>query len=140
MAGGRRWTPGDFARYFAGHPLLRHIVPRLVWTVSNGDSFRVCEDSTYADSADEPYTPPADITVGVAHPLDLGGTAAAWAARCCSRPEASSWLKRRRAPCSPPCGPTGSKMRRRGKCRSGGWGWKGESEAFSGVWMPATCG
>ncbi|MEU8656470.1 DUF4132 domain-containing protein [Actinoplanes philippinensis] len=77
MAGGRRWTPGEFARYFAGHPLLRHVVRRLVWTVSNGDSFRVCEDSTYADQADEPYTPPADVTVGVAHPLELGDTAAA---------------------------------------------------------------
>ncbi|WP_433796088.1 DUF4132 domain-containing protein [Actinoplanes sp. CA-252034] len=81
MAGGRRWTPEEFAQYFAGHPLLRHIVRRLVWAVSNGDSFRVCEDSTYADGADEPYTPPADVTVGVAHPLDLDETAAAqWAA------------------------------------------------------------
>jgi hypothetical protein len=78
MVTGRRWTADEFSRYFAGHPLLWHIVRRLVWTVSNGDAFRVSEDRSYADATDEPYTLPGDVTVGVAHPLDLGDTTAAW--------------------------------------------------------------
>ncbi|GAA4965350.1 DUF4132 domain-containing protein [Actinoplanes utahensis] len=78
MVAGRRWTPDEFSRYFAGHPLLGHIVRRLVWTVSNGDAFRMAEDRSYADVTDEPYTLPGDVTVGVAHPLDLAGALAGW--------------------------------------------------------------
>lgn len=78
MVTGRRWTPEEFAQYFAGHPLLWHIVRRLVWTVSNGDAFRVAEDRSYADVADESYTLPEEVMVGVAHPLDLGEALIAW--------------------------------------------------------------
>jgi hypothetical protein len=31
MVDQRRWSGADFRRYFAGHPLLRHLVRRLVW-------------------------------------------------------------------------------------------------------------
>ncbi|WP_430784048.1 DUF4132 domain-containing protein [Actinoplanes sp. G11-F43] len=83
MVNGRRWTPAEFRAYLTGHPLLGHIVRRLIWTVSgdgsSGRSFRVCEDLSLADVADEPYTLPDDATVGVAHPLDLGADLAGWA-------------------------------------------------------------
>ncbi|RSN51864.1 DUF4132 domain-containing protein [Actinomadura sp. WAC 06369] len=78
MATGRRWTAGEFERYFVEHPLLRHIARRLVWT-TGGTAFRLAEDRTFADAADAPVRLPADARIGIAHPLDLGDAVAAWA-------------------------------------------------------------
>lgn len=83
MVAGRRWSHEDFARYFSGHPLLRHVVRRLVWGVydeqdSLAGAFRLAEDRTLADADDETCTPAAGTTVGVAHPLHLGDALTAW--------------------------------------------------------------
>jgi hypothetical protein len=57
-------------------------VRRLVWTATvDGDestAFRVAEDRSYADVADDGYELPAEAIVGLAHPLPLGGQVAAW--------------------------------------------------------------
>ncbi|GIJ60751.1 DUF4132 domain-containing protein [Virgisporangium aurantiacum] len=79
MVSGRRWSAGDFATYLAGHPLVRHIVRRLVWTTDTGGSFRVAEDGTYADASDDTYALPPDASVAVAHPVGLGPATKAWA-------------------------------------------------------------
>ncbi|GGN07194.1 DUF4132 domain-containing protein [Streptomyces fuscichromogenes] len=79
----RTWNPQDFRQYLVGHPLLRHLVRRLVWTTFDpdgtpGTAFRVTEDLSFADVADGPFALPDDTSVGLAHPLDLGGDLAAW--------------------------------------------------------------
>lgn len=84
MVSARRWSAEDFATYFAAHPLLWHVVRRLVWGVYDGDdklvgAFRLAEDRTLADADDETYTIPDGATVGVAHPLHLADTLSTWA-------------------------------------------------------------
>src|SRR6202007_453201 len=44
----RSWTPDDFHALFVAHPLLGHIVRRLVGITAGGTSFRVAEDDTHA--------------------------------------------------------------------------------------------
>nr|GID81377.1 hypothetical protein Ade03nite_03010 [Actinoplanes derwentensis] len=90
MVTGRRWTGAEFRALFAGHPLLWHIVRRLVWarfddggggvggTVTG--SLRIAEDRTLATVDDEPATLGDDEIVGIAHSLQLDPVAAAgWA-------------------------------------------------------------
>ncbi|MGW4212200.1 DUF4132 domain-containing protein [Lentzea sp. NPDC004789] len=78
MVDQRTWTAEEFHTVLAGHPLLRHIVRRLVWITDEGVSFRLAEDRTLADSADDEFTLPENATVRVAHPVDLQDSSAAW--------------------------------------------------------------
>jgi hypothetical protein len=70
MVSGRRWSPEEFRRGFAEHPLLRHIARRLVWTIE-GLPFRIAEDLTFADVGDAAVTLPETARVGIAHPMEL---------------------------------------------------------------------
>ncbi|MEU1759712.1 DUF4132 domain-containing protein [Micromonospora sp. NPDC005686] len=84
MVTGRQWPAADFRRYFLSHPLLWHVVRRLVWATVDGRgqvgaTFRVAEDRTLADVDDETYALPDDATVTIAHPLRLGAAVPAWA-------------------------------------------------------------
>ncbi|MFF5077222.1 DUF4132 domain-containing protein [Actinoplanes sp. NPDC000266] len=83
MVTGRRWSAGEFQQLFVDHPLLWHIVRRLVWAVWDASAeplgaIRVAEDRTFSTVDDEETTLPDGATVGVAHPLHLGGDLAAW--------------------------------------------------------------
>ncbi|MEV7807572.1 DUF4132 domain-containing protein [Microbispora sp. NPDC088329] len=84
MVNRRRWSGADFARLLVGHPLLWHIVRRLVWGLYDPSgrltgALRVAEDRSFADVEDDTLTLPDDAVVGVAHPLELGEDLAAWA-------------------------------------------------------------
>ncbi|MDX3660736.1 DUF4132 domain-containing protein [Streptomyces sp. ID05-26A] len=74
----RTWTATEFHTVLAGHPLLRHVVRRLVWITDEGRTFRLAEDNTLATPEDTEFTLPEAATVRVAHPVDLTGTLAAW--------------------------------------------------------------
>ncbi|MFF2961563.1 WGR and DUF4132 domain-containing protein [Streptomyces sp. NPDC057963] len=82
MVTGRSWTAQEFRELFVGHPLLWHLVRRLVW-LSETDSaaptaFRVAEDRTFADAEDDAFTLADEATVRLPHPLHLGDELSAW--------------------------------------------------------------
>ncbi|MEW2352951.1 DUF4132 domain-containing protein [Spirillospora sp. NPDC029432] len=83
MLSRRRWPVAGFREFLVAHPLVGHLVRRLVWLAEHGDGtaapFRVAEDGTFADVADETATVPEDAGIIVAHPVDLGGDLPAWA-------------------------------------------------------------
>jgi hypothetical protein len=83
MCSQRRFDAASFKSFFVDHPLMIHLVRRLLWGVYDAGAlkatFRVAEDRTFADSLDAPYALAEDATVGVAHRLDLDdATCAAW--------------------------------------------------------------
>jgi hypothetical protein len=83
MVTGRRWTGAEFRQLFVAHPLLWHIVRRLVWGLYDesgkpAGALRVAEDRSFSDVNDDNTTLADDATVGVAHPLHLGETLADW--------------------------------------------------------------
>ncbi|GAA3378240.1 hypothetical protein GCM10020367_56950 [Streptomyces sannanensis] len=82
MVRGRSWTAREFRDLFVQHPLLWHLVRRLVWLSESEDgtatAFRVAEDRTLADVEDDVFELPAGATVSLPHPLHLGNELPAW--------------------------------------------------------------
>ncbi|MEU8659663.1 DUF4132 domain-containing protein, partial [Actinoplanes philippinensis] len=83
MVTGRRWPADEFRRFLAEHPLLRHLVRRLLWGRFDAGgglagAFRVAEDGTLADVHDEVVTVGGGEVVGVVHPVHLGETLSQW--------------------------------------------------------------
>ncbi|XVQ09834.1 DUF4132 domain-containing protein [Spirillospora sp. CA-255316] len=87
----RRWSLEEFRRFFVTHPLLWHIVRRLVWLAEDGaedggedggeggaTAFRIAEDRTFADVNDDAVEPPASARIRIAHPVRLGRALGAW--------------------------------------------------------------
>ncbi|MEU9579022.1 DUF4132 domain-containing protein [Streptomyces chilikensis] len=82
MVSGRSWTAAEFRELLVAHPLMWHLVRRLVWLGDHDGattSFRVAEDRTFADAHDDGWTLPDDAAVRLAHPLHLGAGLARWA-------------------------------------------------------------
>ncbi|MBT9583491.1 DUF4132 domain-containing protein [bacterium] len=73
----RRWSGPAWELFLLRHPLLVHLVRRLLWGVYDDEKglvslFRVAEDSSLADSQDDAYKLPSDALVGLPHPLEMG--------------------------------------------------------------------
>ncbi|MFF0608101.1 DUF4132 domain-containing protein [Nocardia tengchongensis] len=84
MLEGRRWTGQAYRELFVDHPMLRQLARRLVWASFDSDgqvqrSFRIAEDLTFADVDDDVVGIADDAEVGIAHPLQLRESTAAWA-------------------------------------------------------------
>jgi hypothetical protein len=76
MVTGRRWSRDAFETLLARHPLMTHLVKRLVWAgyTASGErraTFRVTEDGTHADASDQTATLDTVAEVAVVHPLHL---------------------------------------------------------------------
>ncbi|NHZ88570.1 DUF4132 domain-containing protein [Massilia sp. CCM 8733] len=84
MCAQRRWQPEVFVRLLACHPLVRHLVRRLVLGVyelepgaSDGGRllacFRVGPDGATTTAGDDEFLPPAcgNLHIGIPHALDL---------------------------------------------------------------------
>ncbi|MEV6833910.1 DUF4132 domain-containing protein [Streptomyces sp. NPDC051133] len=81
MVAQRTWTAAEFRELFVAHPLVWHLVRRLVWIGDTGGvatAFRVAEDRTFADVHDDELTLAEETTVRVAHPLHLTDDLDAW--------------------------------------------------------------
>ncbi|NHZ88573.1 DUF4132 domain-containing protein [Massilia sp. CCM 8733] len=79
-----RWNPAVFRTALVGHPLLRYLVPRLVWGVyllrCGGNyrgaltaCFRVAPDGTFIDTRNEPFELPQGelFRIGIVHEMEL---------------------------------------------------------------------
>lgn len=74
LVGARTWGRDEFERHLSGHPLMRHLVRRMVWLAESGGTrfgFRIAEDGTYGDAADEAVALPGDAVIRLAHPVDM---------------------------------------------------------------------
>jgi hypothetical protein len=71
----RRWTGRELSTLFVRHPLVFHLVRRLVWATYDGPRvarlFRVAEDRTLADVEDAAFVLAEDASVGLPHRLEL---------------------------------------------------------------------
>lgn len=75
MCSQRRFPMATFQMFFIDHPLMIHLVRRLVWGVYEGDTlkmaFRVAEDRSLADIEDNPLVLADDANIGLVHRLEI---------------------------------------------------------------------
>ncbi|HNH46739.1 MAG TPA: DUF4132 domain-containing protein, partial [Myxococcota bacterium] len=82
MALERRWSVEEFRAFLLQHPLMRHLVRRLVWAVQGPGQpltgFRVSEDLSVADCEENILELPAEAEVWVLHPLRMESLLPVW--------------------------------------------------------------
>ncbi|MBC8162189.1 MAG: DUF4132 domain-containing protein [Roseiflexaceae bacterium] len=76
MVTGRHWPRATFELLIVRHPLMTHLARPLIWGAYDDAAtlvatFRVTEDRTYANSADDVFTLEPFATVGIVHPLHV---------------------------------------------------------------------
>jgi len=76
MVTGRRWSTEDFEDLLVKHPLMTHLVQKLVWGSFDSKGtlktlFRVTEEKDFASVEDEEILLEKSHQVGLVHPLEL---------------------------------------------------------------------
>ncbi|SFH92653.1 DUF4132 domain-containing protein [Planctomicrobium piriforme] len=76
MVTGRRWKAEDYEELLVRHPLMTHLVQKVVWAGFDAQgnrlmTFRVTEERDYADPEDHSLSLGQVVTVGVIHPLQM---------------------------------------------------------------------
>lgn len=84
MCARRRWRLGVFQQFLAQHPLVRHLVQRIVWGIYEMSDendcggnlkacFRVAEDGSYTDGNDDTFEVVGgdNIRIGMPHALEM---------------------------------------------------------------------
>lgn len=71
MVSGREWDADEFRLRVLAHPILGRLARLLVWQTAGGSTFRVAEDFTLADAADESFMLGPSERVRIVHPLHL---------------------------------------------------------------------
>jgi hypothetical protein len=76
MCDRRRWDASTFRTFLVEHPLVCHVVRRLVWATYDENGaidrmFRVAEDRTLADVDDHVFELAGAARVGIPHRLEL---------------------------------------------------------------------
>jgi hypothetical protein len=72
----RTWTWSEFETLLVHHPLMTHLVQRIIWATYNHEgelqaTFRVAEDMSYGDFNDDPCSPSPEAMIGIPHRLSL---------------------------------------------------------------------
>lgn len=76
MVTGRRWKADEFELLLVRHPLMTHLVRKLLWGAYDASgalisTFRVTDERDYADVDENSVSLKKAATVGVVHPLNL---------------------------------------------------------------------
>ena len=76
MVTGRRWNADEFEMLLVRHPLMTHLVQRIIWGSYDPlgkllETFRVTEDYTYSNLQDERFEIPEHRQIGLIHPLHI---------------------------------------------------------------------
>lgn len=73
---GRNWSFEDWNLYLNKHPIVRRLVQRLVWSLTDNEgavltTFRPLDDGSLSDCEDSPVVPEAQARVQLAHDTNL---------------------------------------------------------------------
>ncbi|MCA9167432.1 MAG: DUF4132 domain-containing protein [Planctomycetales bacterium] len=79
MVTGRRWNVADFETLLVRHPLMPHLIQKLICGGYDAQgkrllTFRVTEERDYANSDDDAISLADVALVGILHPLDMSET------------------------------------------------------------------